>query len=70
MAEKNVFENVRPEVVEVGPSIEEEATLDTEDVTEDGTEDGTEVGTEEGTTVGAEDGTEEGAEEGITWHRR
>jgi len=64
---RTFFENLRPEVVEVGPSIEEEATLDIEDVTEDGTADGaadgTEVGTDEGTTVGAKDGTEEGAEE-------
>jgi len=57
------FENVRPEVEEVGPSIEEGATLDTED----GTADGTKVGADEGTKEGAKDGTKEGAEEGITF---
>jgi len=61
------FENVSPEVVEVGPSIEEGATLDTEDGTADGAADGTKVGTDEGTKVGAKDGTKEGAEKGITF---
>gem|GEM_PF-6951265 len=65
------FENLRQEVVEVGPSIEEGATMDTEDGTADGAADGaadgTKVGTDEGTKEGTKDGTADGAEEGITF---
>ena len=49
MVTRIYFENLRQEVVEVGPSIEEGATMDTEDGTADGTADGAADGTKVGT---------------------